>query len=153
MNEQESSQQSCVGMKYYSLSNLLPTSHVLVLNRELGTLLQLTADAAGPRLIAEQQFTYSELRVLVPLMSIYPDYCPDEVLLANFNSEQVTEQIIEQCRHRLDMQTSWDAEMRPLRNVLSRTRLKLQAFGINILPIQETGYMLMRLRRKDNVSE
>jgi hypothetical protein len=38
---------------------------------------------------------------------------------------------------------TWDHEMRPLRNVLSRTRLKIKDFGMDILSILETGYILM----------
>jgi hypothetical protein len=35
--------------------------------------------------------------------------------------------------------------MRPVRNVLSRTRLKVRSFGIEISSILETGYVLMVL--------
>ncbi len=37
----------------------------------------------------------------------------------------------------------WDQEMRPVRNVLSRTRLKMRTFGFDISSILETGYILM----------
>jgi hypothetical protein len=49
----------------------------------------------------------------------------------------------------------WDEEMRPLRTMLSRARLKLQEMGLDIVSLFETGYLLTRhyrrrLRRKTN---
>ena len=47
--------------------------------------------------------------------------------------------------HEAQLEGVWDQEMRPVRNVLSRTRLKMRTFGIEIASILETGYVLMRL--------
>lgn len=48
---------------------------------------------------------------------------------------------------------TWDYEMRPLRNVLSRTRFKLRDFGIEVATIIEKGHSLIYLgsviRRRD----
>ena len=41
--------------------------------------------------------------------------------------------------------------MRPVRNVLSRTRLKTRAFGIEISSILETGYILMYVSQRRQV--
>jgi hypothetical protein len=71
--------------------------------------------------------------------------------LASFNSGHVTEQAIDRCRQRLQEAQEagdWDQEMRPVRNVLSRTRLKMQNFGIDIFSILETGYVLMLQSRR-----
>jgi len=100
---------------------------------------------------AEQQFTNSEICVLKPLLESYPHFCPYEVLLASFNSGNVTEQAVDRCRERLQEAQEagvWDQEMRPVRNVLSRTRLKMQTFGIDIFSILETGYVLMFQSRR-----
>ncbi|TMD42709.1 MAG: hypothetical protein E6I90_12525, partial [Chloroflexi bacterium] len=97
------------------------------------------------------QFTNSEICVLKPLLESYPHFCPYEVLLANFNSGNVTEQAVDRCRERLQEAQEagdWDQEMRPVRNVLSRTRLKMQTFGIDIFSILETGYVLMFQSRR-----
>ena len=69
---------------HFSLDDLLPDGHTLALNLSLGTLSLIanSRDNSYPYLLAEQQFTTSELCVLVPLLKHYPYYCPYEVLLA-----------------------------------------------------------------------
>ncbi len=138
---------------HFSLEGLLPVGHTLALNVSLGTLscLSYSPDMAFPRMHGEQQFTSSELCVLTPLLNSYPHYCPYEVLLASFNNGHVTEATIERCRQRLheaQLAGIWDQEMRPVRNVLSRTRLKIRSFGIEISSILETGYILMVLSER-----
>lgn len=136
---------------HYSLKGLLPQGHMVALNMVLGTLSHLSHNSEGAWLLAEQQFTNSEICVLKPLLESYPHFCPYEVLLASFNSGQVTEQAVDSCRQRLQEAQEagvWDQAMRPVRNVLSRTRLKMQAFGIDIYSILETGYVLMFQSRR-----
>lgn len=137
-------------ISHFGLANLLPEDQVLALNTRLGTLALLTHDPATPypTLLAEQQFSQSEMSVLVPLLESHPHYCPYEVLLASFNCGNTTEASIE--RYRLRLQEAqfagvWDYEMRPVRNILSRTRFKLRDFGIEISSILETGYILVYL--------
>ena len=108
-------------------------------------------DNSYPYLLAEQQFTASELCVLIPLLKHHPHYCPYEVLLASFNNGNINEATIERSRNRLyeaQLEGIWDQEMRPVRNVLSRARLKMRAFSIEISSILETGYVLMRLSER-----
>lgn len=131
---------------HFSLKDLLPAGHTLALNFTLGTLSQLSYGIEGPKLVAEEQFTNSEVCVLKPVLESYPHFCPYEVLLASFNSRNVTEDAIESCRKRLHKAQEageWDQEMRPVRNVLSRTRLKMHSFRLDIFSILETGYVLM----------
>jgi len=131
---------------HFSLQGLLPAGHTLALNTTLGTLAHLVCKDNRPYMLMEQQFTTSEICVLMPLMEAYPYYCPYEVLCASFNSGRVNEAAVSRSRKRLqDAQEAgvWDQEMRPVRNVLSRTRLKTRAFGIEISSILETGYILM----------
>ena len=97
-------------------------------------------------MVMEQQFTTSEICVLMPLLEAYPYYCPYEVLLASFSNGRVTEVTVARCRQRLQEAQEegvWDQEMRPVRNILSRTRLKTRTFGIEISSILETGYILL----------
>jgi hypothetical protein len=131
---------------HFSLQGLLPPGHTLALNASLGTLSHLVCKQDRPHMLMEQQFTTSEICVLLPLLEAYPYYCPYEVLLASFNNGRVTEATITRFRQRLQEAQEagiWDIEMRPVRNVLSRTRLKTRAFGIEISSILETGYILM----------
>jgi hypothetical protein len=137
-------------IRYYCITELLPAGHTLALNVFLGTLVLIAQDAAWPypRLMAEQQFTESELSLLLPLLNSHPRYCPYEVLLASFDHRMVTEAAIERCRERLQeaaAEGQWDYTMRPMRNVLSRTRLKMRSFGIEVNSILEIGYCLLPL--------
>jgi hypothetical protein len=135
---------------HFEMPDLLPADQTLALNTRLGTLALLTSDPENvhPALLAEQQFSSSELSVLVPLLQIYPHFCPYEVLLASFNSGNTDEANV--ARFRLRLQEAqfagvWDYEMRPVRNILSRTRFKLRDLGIEISSILETGYILIYL--------
>jgi hypothetical protein len=132
---------------YFDLQGALPEGHTLALNTRLGTLSYLyIAEGKWPRMLVQQQFTNSELSLLRPLLEHYPHYCPHEVMFANFYNGSATEKTIARARERLQEALdygTWDHEMRPVRNVLSRTRLKIKDFGIDILSILETGYMLM----------
>ena len=135
---------------HYTMEELLPAGHTLAMNILLGTL-SLIANNSNlpyPRMVAEQQFTMSELSLLLPLLNSHPHYCPYEVLLASFNHRMITETTIERSRKRLQeaqVEGVWDQEMRPVRNVLSRTRMKMRNFGVEIASILETGYVLMNL--------
>jgi hypothetical protein len=135
---------------HFSLQGLLPAGHTLALNTILGTLSHLACENDRPCMLMEQQFTTSEICVLLPLLEAYPYYCPYEVLLASFNSGRATETTIARSRKRLQEAQEagvWDQEMRPVRNVLSRTRLKTRSFNIEISSILETGYILMQMPR------
>ncbi len=141
---------------HFSLDDLLPEGHMLALNLSLGTLSLIanSRDNSYPYLLAEQQFTTSELCVLIPLLKSYPYYCPYEVLLTSFNNGNVNETTIERSRKRLyeaQLEGIWDQEMRPVRNVLSRARLKMRAFRIEISSILETGYILMELSERKHL--
>ncbi len=138
---------------YFDLRDALPEGHTLALNPRLGTLSYLhTTGGKWPRMLVQQQFTNSELSLLRPLLEHYPHYCPHEVMFANFYNGSVTEKTVLRARQRLQEALdygTWDHEMRPVRNVLSRTRLKLKDFGMDVLSILETGYMLMVTARSE----
>lgn len=143
-------QQTDEAICHFEMAGLLPVGQTLALNTRLGTLALLTNNptTAHPTLLAEQQFSSSEMSVLVPLLQSHPHYCPYEVLLASFNSGNTSEASIERFRLRLEeaqFAGVWDYEMRPVRNILSRTRFKLRDFGIEISSILETGYILIYL--------
>jgi len=133
-------------MLYFSLGGTLPAGNTLVLNTRLGTLSYLSRGIDRPRLEMQQQFTSSELSLLRPLLELYPNYCPYEVMFASFYNGTITDDMVEQYRQRLYEALEadiWDQQLRPIRNVLSRTRIKLRLFGIDISSILETGYILM----------
>jgi hypothetical protein len=133
----------------------LPQGHVLALHRFLGTLSHLALVQEQPKMLLEQLFSNTEVSLLLPLLEQFPHYFPYEVLWASFHSN-ASEKAITHARRRLLQAREdgyWDEEMRPLRNMLSRARLKLQEMGLDIVSPFETGYLLTRhyrrrLRRK-----
>jgi len=133
-------------MRYFALDGALPDGCVLVLNMQIATLSLISNGDKGPCLLAQQQFTASELSLLLPLLELYPHYCPYEAIFASFYNGAVTDETVERSRRQLQEALEagvWDQQMRPVRNVLSRVRFKMRSFGIDIISILETGYILM----------
>ena len=133
-------------IRYFPLQGALPEGQTLVLNTALGTLSLLSNGDTLPRLLIQQQFTASELSLLMPLLEQFPHYCPYEVMFASFYNGVITEDTIEHCRIQLQEALEagcWDHQLRPVRIVLSRIRFKLRGFGLDIISILETGYILM----------
>jgi len=140
-------------IRYFVLPGLLAEQQVLAFNPACGSLCLLVVDTQThlPHLVAEQLFTESEVCILLPILDAHPLICPHEVLYAHFTSKIVKAATIERCRQQLSqarMRGSWDFEIRPIRNVLSRLRKKLQAFELNVCAVLETGYMLRPLVRR-----
>lgn len=130
---------------HFSLLDSLPAGHTLVINRTLGTLSCIAVEGDRARLLGQQQFTASELSILLPLLESFPYYCPYEELFAHFYHNTVTEQTIARTREHLQQayeEGSWDQEMRSVRNMLSRARLKARTLGLDVASILETGYIL-----------
>lgn len=132
---------------HFEMADLLPEHHLLALYPRFGTLALLSTQPgiSHPLILAEQQFSAHEMHILYPLLRLYPHYCPHEVLLASFSFGTTSEAMVERCRVRLEearFADLWDYEMRPMRAVLSRTRLKLRVLGIEISSILEIGYLL-----------
>ncbi len=135
---------------HFSLQGALPDGHTLALYRPLGVLSYIVTDGDQPRLVEQQQFTQSELSLLLPLLDSYPHYCPYEVLFAHFYHTHVTDQVIARCRERLQQardDDTWDLEIRSMRNMLSRLRLKMRVLGMEISSLLETGYLLRVIKQ------
>jgi hypothetical protein len=133
---------------HFSLQDALPDGHTFALNKAFGTFSYLVCNERSlPRLMRQEQFTSTEMSVLLPMLEMFPYYCPYEVLYAHFYSGgKATDAEITRARKHLedaDVEGIWEQEMRPIRCALSRTRLKIRAFGIDISSILATGYILM----------
>src|SRR5207249_558085 len=101
--------------------------HILAVHPHLGIQSHLFCDSQGPCLLSVQRFTSTELCLLLPLLQQHPAFCPYEMLLAHFTNARLTEKTIDQAREQLyEAQEAgvWDSTMRPIRNVLSRARLR-----------------------------
>ncbi len=141
---------------HFSLQGALPEGHIMALNTAFGSLSYLSCEAGRPRLIAQEQFSSSEMSVLLPLLEAFPYYCPYEVMYASFYHGNVAERTVARCHQRLreSMEAGiWDQEIKPVRCALSRTRLKMRDFGVDILSILETGYILMLASKPRLVEE
>ncbi|MBO0781433.1 MAG: hypothetical protein J2P37_21650 [Ktedonobacteraceae bacterium] len=131
---------------HFSLQGALPEGHTLALNTTFGALSYMACEDNRARLMMQEQFTSTEMSVLLPLLDMFPYYCPYEVMYASFYNGKVSDKVVERCRRRLleaQEEGIWDQEMRPVRGALSRARLKLRPFGIDISSILSTGYILM----------
>src|SRR6266516_4659874 len=125
----------------YSLSDLLPEGDHVVLDRELHILSHIHMPEGF--IMEQQSFTYNEYILLVALLESYPYFCPFATLLSTFLVRPV-----ERCEHEIQIarreKGGFDTLMRPVRNNLSRIRIKLDPFGVDIKSIVETGYILWK---------
>jgi hypothetical protein len=131
---------------HYPLDGLLPPGQGLAFHRGLGTLAHLTIQQDRAVVLGEQQFTEAEITLLVPLLDHYPHHCPYEVLWASFAWNTTEEEAVSRARPRLQAaleQGGWEEEMRPVRNAISRTRLKLNRMGLDVLNVFHLGYVLV----------
>lgn len=136
-------------ISHFSLPGILESEYSLAVDRNTGLVAILASREGHSSLERSVLLTSSELCILFPLLEAFPYYCPYDVLLASLNG-QPTEKDIERVRERLEEaldEGTWDIEMRPVRNVLSRARIKIRALGITIHSIIETGYILDTYRR------
>ena len=125
----------------YGLSNLLPEDSKLVLDNELRILSELRPLGEACNIVEQQQFTDQEWILLCMALASHPYYCPFADLLA-----AQTGRPLEKCQRAVNRaleEGDIDAVMRPVRNTLSRCRLKTRPFGLDIRSMIETGYVLM----------
>ena len=138
-------------IQYYRLEGLFPSTHVFALNLALGTLIHLYQDAQTPypHILGEQQCTERERDLLRPLLVYYPQWVPYEVIHVSYfqGFDRLSDQLIAQTQARLETlraEKLWDAEMRTMRNVMARLRLKLREVGLDTVNMLETGYLLIK---------
>jgi hypothetical protein len=139
-------------IEHFTLGDMFPTGHVFALHLPLKTLthLRLDPDFPYPKLLAQVQFTERELDLVQPLYQNYPQFVPYEVMWVCYNRgfAYLNERTLTKARQRLEEarleEGLWDAEMRPMRNVVTRTRSKLHEVGLEVVSMLATGYMLMK---------
>ena len=132
--------------KTFTLRPLFPEEMQLVLDSESDIAVQIVAG----EVIEVQHFTTLEVVVAETFLASYPDYCPHEVVLSAMTGKSA-----ERCRERIltsiEENGTVDPVMRPVRNLLGRTRDKLRPFGIEIKALPQMGYLLVPLRKKMRV--
>jgi hypothetical protein len=130
---------------HHPLDGLLPAGHSLAFHRGLSTLAHLTVQEDRAVVPCCKQFTEAEITPPVPLLDNYPYHCPYEVLWTSFAWNTTEEEAVSRARPRLQASLEhggWE-EMRPVRNAISRTRLKLNAMGLDVLGVFHLGYILV----------
>ena len=149
--EQSSPAEEQESIQYYVLEGLFPATHVFALNLALGTFLHLYWEERlpYPLVLGEQQLTERERDLLRPLLAHYPQFAPYEIIYASYfeGFDRLSEPLIAQAQAKLEMlreEKLWDADMRPLRNVMARLRLKVRGLGLATVNMLETGYMLIK---------
>ncbi len=138
-------------IQYYVLEGLFSPTHVFALNLALGTLIHLYQDEQTPYplILGEQQCTERERDLLRPLLTSYPQWVPYEVIHVSYfqGFDRLSERHIAQAQARLETlreEKLWDAEMKTMRNVMARLRLKLREVGLDTVNMLETGYLLIK---------
>jgi hypothetical protein len=138
---------------HFSLAGLLQDDESIAVDYQYGYVSYLCTDAARGHLKKGMLLTLTEVRILVPLLSYFPYYCPYEVLHATYTSGRIDELIIHNSRLILQdasQQGYWNQEFRSVRGVISRVRQKLTVFDLDIGSIIQTGYQLQKLGQKLN---
>jgi len=126
------------------LRGFVPSGHVLAYNPTSRTLSYLAVEHDHPLIVQEAELTLLEERVLLPVLEAAPSYCIDERILASYTYGETGEEALAHATRSLQEAKSdglWDYKMRPIRNAMSRARLKVSAMGIAIPSILATGYM------------
>jgi len=99
---------------HLGLAGLLPSDQKLVINPSARTaILFVQTSQGGASVVTLQQFSPNGMRVLVPLLQAYPNYCTYETLLAN---------------------------LFPL--TFDEARRQLRAFGLRVRSVRSTGYLV-----------
>lgn len=126
-------------LMHFSLPGLLPDNHTLIVNSAIRTAtLFRNEESGGAHIVTQHLFSRNGMRVLVPLLQVYPDYCPYEILLASLFPIS-----IDQCRTLL--QEEWEVAVRPVRRAIGGIMTGLRSFDLQVISLRGMGYLLKRL--------
>ena len=121
---------------HLTLDGLLPPDHTLIVNPAMrsATLLSHAPDDDA-HIVAQQHFSPNGMRVLIPLLQAYPQYCPYEVLLARLF-------LLTPDDARRQLQEAWDMAIRPVRRAIGGLVAGLRAIGLRVRNIRGAGYLV-----------
>ena len=121
---------------HLSLSGLLPADQKLVINPLIrtATLFSYTPEGEA-RIVAQQQFSPNGMRVLIPLLQAYPNYCPYEALLAALFSLSLDDA-------RRQLREIKEVALRSVRRAVGSLSSGLRAFGLRVQSVRSTGYLV-----------
>src|SRR5438874_9246771 len=108
------------------LAGLLPDNQKLVINPTARTVVLFAQTSAGEAdIVTVQQFSPNGMRVLIPLLKAYPNYCPYETLLAALFSLSIEEA-------RRQSREMRNIVVRPIRRAIVSLASGLCAFGLHV---------------------
>jgi hypothetical protein len=110
------------------LAGLLPDNQKLVINPTARTVVLFAQTSPGEAdIVTVQQFSPNGMRVLIPLLKAYPNYCPYETLLAHLFSLTLDEA---------------RRQLRSIRRAIGSPATGLRAFGLQVRSVRDTGYLV-----------
>ena len=128
---------------HFALEGLLPPAQTLVVNPATRTAMLFSqSPAQAIRLMAQQNLSPNSVRVLLPLLTAYPHYCPYDTILAHLFAVS-----LEDARRLL--LDSWEVAIRPIRRAISTLSARLRVFGLCIRNIRGVGYLVETLTDGD----
>ena len=124
----------------YTLFEILPPNHFLIADTELLMITKVDDSGHIPVFLESQHFTYDEFGLIITILADYSPYCP----LANLLQATKGGTLEEHQRALIEADAEgWMTQlMRPMRNTLSRARLKMKRFDISITSLIGLGYTL-----------
>jgi L-rhamnose mutarotase len=112
----------------------------IVLMEEVDKFVWMLVDTENRKPLGVAVFTEMESFLIKELIANYTSHCPYENLYGVFYNKE-----LDVARKELNMAINdhqWDGIMRPIRNVLSRARIKARYLRFEIRSILEVGYVL-----------
>jgi hypothetical protein len=123
------------GLIHFSLPRLLPDNQTMVVNPAMRTAILLYNEAGEARVVTQHVFSPNGMRVLVPLLQSYPDYCPYAVILTSLFPLSIE-------KSRALLQEAWELSTRPVRRAIGSAATGLQSFGLRVYSLRGLGYIL-----------
>jgi hypothetical protein len=118
------------------LAGLLPDNQKLVINPTARTAILFAQTSPGEAdVVTVQQFSPNGMRVLIPLLQAYPNYCPYETLLAHLFSLSLDEA-------RRQLREIRKIVLRSVRRAIGSLATALGAFGLRVRSVRDTGYLV-----------
>jgi hypothetical protein len=135
-NDHDQQEDQSQALLHLPLAGLLPPAQKLVINPSIRTATLFSYSPEGEaQIVAQQQFSPNGMRVLVPLLQAYPNYCPYEALLTALFSLTLDEA-------RRQLREIRDIALRSVRRAIGSLASGLRAFGLRVRSVRSTGYLV-----------
>ena len=135
-NDHDQQEDQSQALLHLPLAGLLPPDQKLVINPSIRTATLFSDTPEGEaQIVAQQQFSPNGMRVLVPLLQAYPNYCPYEALLTALFSLTLD-------AARRQLREIREIALRSVRRAIGSLASGLRAFGLRVRSVRSTGYLI-----------